>query len=187
MNDVELEVSKGSLRFRGRGPQEWVEAQFAKLFSDIAREAGSDEHAGDDEGNQSENLIGQSQGGDRKARWMAQQNVTQDQIDHVFHFNGTDLDFIVSTIPGASNKDRSINIYILVGLRNTLVGKEGRFTDDEARGICTQYGVYDKNNHAKVLNSLKPEITGSKGTGWQLTAPGLAKAALLVKQMGPST
>ncbi len=184
MSDVELEVAKGSIHFRGRGPQEWVEEQFSKFFAtDSFREKASDVF-----GNDGSDLALPVQSdappspGD-KTRWMLQQRVAQDQLDQLFHRDGENYHFIAPSMVGANNKDRSINAYVLTGLRSVLLGRGGRFTDEEARAICIQYGVYDPNNHSKLLNSLRPEITGHKASGWQLTARGLIKAGELVRQL----
>jgi hypothetical protein len=185
MNDVELEVSRGSLRFRGRGPREWVEAQFAKIFtSDFERRA---DPAAAEQAQAAENDTSSGSGAaDRGKRWMQHHQVTQEQLDHVFHLNGSEIHLIAPALPGGSNKDKCINAYILAGLRSVLMGEEGRFTDDEARDVCTHYGAYDQNNHSRVLNSLKPAVAGGKTEGWRLTAPGMAKAAGLVKQLAES-
>ena len=42
-------------------------------------------------------------------------------------------------------------------------------------------GCYDATNHAKVCKAFGNKLRGSKKGGWQLTAPGLAAAAELIK------
>jgi Rieske Fe-S protein len=54
------------------------------------------------------------------------------------------------------------------------------FSEDTARQYCQHLGCYDSPNHSKYLKGFGNKITGSKDSGWKLTAPGLTAAAKLI-------
>lgn len=62
-----------------------------------------------------------------------------------------------------------------------LASGEAKFTDKEARALCTSAGCYDGPNHASTLKARGNWFTGSKEKGWVLTAPGLKHGAALIK------
>lgn len=116
-----------------------------------------------------------------KARmWMKQNNLTSDEIEQAFHLNGGAAEVIME-IPGDNKKLKTLNAYLLTGASNLIASGEAKFADKEARDLCTKSGCYDATNHATILKDKGTDFTGSKSTGWTLTAPGLKRAATLVK------
>ncbi|GGK17241.1 hypothetical protein GCM10011394_28060 [Luteimonas terricola] len=74
-----------------------------------------------------------------------------------------------------------MNTYLMLGIAAFLSTGEASFTDKDARELCEHFGCYDATNHAKYIKEFGNKITGSKSSGWKLTAPGLNAAAELVK------
>ena len=64
-----------------------------------------------------------------------------------------------------------------------LISGEAKFTDKDARDVCSSAGCYDATNHATTLKAKGNWFTGTKDKGWALTAPGLKHAATLVKSL----
>lgn len=150
---------------------------------------------GDDFSPQSRSSGGQSrfgqsaEGGDHDAsevhsqaqQWMRKSGVTLVQLEHCFHFDQGKV--LPIALPGnaSSKREQTANAYLATGLAHYLASGDASFTDSDARNFCEQSGCYDSPNHAKSIKALKNKITGSKSTGWKLTAPGLTAVAELVK------
>lgn len=113
--------------------------------------------------------------------WMKQNQVSDDELQLVFHITEGKTDVIASEVPGKDLKAKSINAYILQGLASFLTSGIAKFDDKAARALCTRYGCYSAANHAVYMKSMGNRLTGSKDTGWTLTSPGLKYGAELVK------
>lgn len=115
-------------------------------------------------------------------QWMKKNGVTSAQLEHYFHFDQGRV--VPIALPGnaTSKRDQTANAYLTVGLASYLATGDASFSDADARTFCDQSGCYDKPNHAKTVKAFGNRVTGSKSTGWKLTAPGLSAAADLVKQ-----
>ena len=64
-----------------------------------------------------------------------------------------------------------------------MISGEPKFSDKDARALCSSAGCYDPTNHAATLKSKGNWFTGTKEKGWVLTAPGLKHAATIVKNL----
>ena len=117
----------------------------------------------------------------RTNTWRKQNGLSMEQLNQVFHVVGDKVE--VLEVPGASNKEKTINAYVLAGLGKYLVSGDPRFDDKFARDACSTAGCYDGTNHATYLKSKGNLFTGDKGAGWTLTSPGLKQAADLVKTL----
>lgn len=115
------------------------------------------------------------------AAWLTKMRVTKEQLEQCVHFEEGKVTVIA--LPGGATKriDQVVHTYLMQGFAAFLAGGEGAFTDKDARELCEHFGCYDQTNHAKYLKEFGNRITGSKSTGWKLTAPGLAAAAELVR------
>jgi hypothetical protein len=116
----------------------------------------------------------------RAKSWMSQNGVSVSQLQQVFHI-ADGLTEVIATVPGRNKKEQTYNAYILTGLGQLLLTGSAAFTDKAARSLCESSGCYDSANHAAHLKDKGNEFTGSKDKGWTLTAPGLKRAAELVK------
>lgn len=114
--------------------------------------------------------------------WMRQNGVSQEKIQEAFHLGNGSCD-VIAAIPGSSNKEKTLNAYILTGIASLLTTGEPNFDDSTARELCTSSGCYDRTNHATTLKGKGNDFTGSKNGGWTLTSPGLKKGANLIKAL----
>jgi hypothetical protein len=113
--------------------------------------------------------------------WMRKNGVTLDQLEQCFHFDQGLVTPIALPGNATSKREQTVSAYITVGLAHYLASGDSAFTDADARKFCEQSGCYDLANHVAAVKALKNRTTGSKSTGWKLTAPGLTAAAELVK------
>lgn len=119
----------------------------------------------------------------RARAWLKQNGLTEHQLEQVFSFSDGKVELNATESPGASNKERTVNAYVLAGLLRYLASGEQKFDDKSARVLCSDAGCYDSTNHATYLKSRSNLFTGTKDAGWVLTGPGLKHAADLVKRL----
>jgi len=122
----------------------------------------------------------------RAQLWMKHNNISEEQLQEVFHVGGEDIDIIAAHIPGKSKKEQTFNAYLLSGIKELLSAGNAVFQDKSARSLCESAGCFDAANHATYLKDRGNEFSGSKDKGWSLTAPGLKRAAEIVKELARS-
>lgn len=120
----------------------------------------------------------------RASTWLRQNDISTEQLDQVFHTANGATDFIGSNVPGQSERDKTCNAYVILGVTQLLSTGVASFDDKTAREFCRNLGCYDNTNHATYLTKGKGNnFAGSKERGWTLTAPGLAYGATLIKEL----
>ena len=119
--------------------------------------------------------------------WMKKYGIGADQLGHVFTVSVEEVDVIAASLPGGSKRQKTLEAYVLCGLRSFIHGGEGRFDDKEARALCLKLGCYDPANHSNYMKAFSNLITGSKDIGWRITNPGFERAAQIVKQLTGGT
>jgi hypothetical protein len=117
----------------------------------------------------------------RANAWRKQNGLSAEQLNQIFHIAGDKVDIL--SIPGASNREMTINAYVFAGLGKYLASGDPKFDDRFAREVCSNAGCYDATNHAAYLKARGNLFTGDKNGGWTLTSPGLKHAADLVKAL----
>lgn len=117
--------------------------------------------------------------------WMTRNSVAAEQLQHVFHIDGENVDIIADTSPGKNQKEQTINAYVLTGIAEFLKTGESKFTDKAGREACKKMGCYGDTNHATYMKKPGNVMSGSKDSGWTLTGPGLKAGAELVKALNP--
>jgi hypothetical protein len=115
--------------------------------------------------------------------WQKQNNITANQLSQVFHCGDGKVDVIAGEMPGKNKKEQTLNAYVLEGIAQLLISGEAKFSDKDARALCSSAGCYDATNHAATLKAKGNWFTGTKEKGWVMTAPGLKHAATLVKNL----
>lgn len=121
--------------------------------------------------------------GPKAQRWMKQHNVTQEDIEQVFHVEKDDVEVIAPSIPGKTRREQTANVYILSGARALLATDSAAFDDADAVSLCKHIGCYDTNNHTANRRSTGNCMSGDRKKGFVLPAPGLKAAAELVRQL----
>jgi hypothetical protein len=118
----------------------------------------------------------------RARTWMRQNGISAAQLHQVFHISEGAVE-VIAGVPGKNRKEQTYNAYILTGLGQFLLTGNPTFQDKPARAFCESSGCYDSANHSVHIRKRGREFTGSKEKGWTLTAPGLQRAAEIVKQL----
>jgi hypothetical protein len=116
----------------------------------------------------------------RAKSWMNQNGISAAELQQFFHVTDGQVE-VIAAVPGRNKKEQTYNAYVLAGLGQLLATGTAAFTDKAARTLCEVSGCYDSANHAAHIKDKGTEFTGSKDKGWTLTAPGLKRAAELVK------
>jgi hypothetical protein len=130
---------------------------------------------------------GEASGMQARARaWMKQPLITIEELQQVFHFENGTAEIIAGDIPGKNKKEKTLNAYVLTGLGKFLSTGASAFDDKSARALCVASGCYDDSNHSSIIKEKGNEFAGTKDSGWTLTAPGLKRAAALVKDIAKS-
>jgi formylmethanofuran dehydrogenase subunit E-like metal-binding protein len=118
----------------------------------------------------------------RAKSWMSLHAISAVELQQIFHIEAGAADFIAA-VPGRNKKEQTYNAYVLTGLGQLLSTGAPAFTDKAARALCELSGCYDSANHSAHMKDKGNEFTGSKEKGWTLTAPGLKRAAELIKEL----
>ena len=119
----------------------------------------------------------------RAQTWIKQNNLSMEELQQVFLIDEGNVEVIPSEIPGTGKRKQTYNAYVLTGIAKLLSTGNPSFDDKSARALCKSSGCLDVANHANYLKEKGNEFTGTKDRGWTLTAPGLKRGALLVKEL----
>lgn len=119
----------------------------------------------------------------RARLWMKQNNLTGDQLSHVFDVSEGAATVLASGLTGKNNSEKTIKAYMLAGVAGLLSTGDPVFDDKVARSLCETLGCYDRTNHSKYMKDKGNNFIGDKDKGWKLTAPGLKSAATIVKDL----
>jgi hypothetical protein len=118
----------------------------------------------------------------RARTWMKQNNITVAELQQVFQMTPEGPE-VIAHMPGKNKKEQMYNAYVLTGLGRLLATGTVSFQDKPARALCVASGCYDNANHSAYLRNKDNEFSGTKDKGWTLTAPGLKRAAEIVKEL----
>jgi hypothetical protein len=135
-------------------------------------------------GSSAANLGDQSDISPQARAWLTRNSLTKHELENWFHFDQGRVTPIAIPANASTRTEQAINTYLLQGFAAFLASGDAAFGDQEARDLCEHFGCYDKTNHSKVFKSFGNKITGSKSTGWKLTAPGINAAGGLIKNGG---
>jgi hypothetical protein len=118
---------------------------------------------------------------DKANAWIKKNEIEAATLDEMFHLDDGKVELILAKAIGKSKRAQTVNTYILTGLAAFLETGDPAFSDETARAYCQHLGCYDSPNHSNYVKAFENKITGSKGTGWKLTAPGLVAAASMIR------
>lgn len=114
-------------------------------------------------------------------KWMARNGLQAKQLSTVFSLGVDEIDLVAKTVPGKNKKERMHSVFLLKGVAAYLGTGAARFTHEQMKEACLHYDAFDAANFSVNFKSLSGEVSGSKDTGYTLTARGLASATEMVK------
>jgi hypothetical protein len=141
-------------------------------------------HTALQEGAASDNLEGVSP---IAMKWMKRNGLTAAAISKLFSLGGDEIDLVAQTVRGKSKRDRMHSVLLLKGVASYLSTGAARFTHEQVKEACLHYDAYDSTNFARYMRAFAPEVSGSKDSGYTLTARGLAAATDLIKEIATAT
>lgn len=116
-------------------------------------------------------------------KWMRRNGLTSAQLSTLFSLGVDEIDLVATSIPGKSKVARVRSVMLLKGIAAYLGSGAARVSDDKLREACAHYDAYDRTNFTKHLKAIAAEATGTRESGYTLTARGIAQATELLKQM----
>ncbi len=117
-------------------------------------------------------------------KWLRRSGLSMPQIERVFNIGAQDeIDVVANKLLGKTKAARSREVILLKAAANYLSTGVPKVNHEVVKQTCEHYDAYDVTNFSKTIKSMAPELSGSKQSGYTLTARGLAAAADLIKQM----
>jgi hypothetical protein len=120
--------------------------------------------------------------GPKAMRWIQRNAFTRGALEEIYHLENDGMDIIAGSIPGASKREKTINCYLLSGIRGLLRSDLPTLDEAETIAVCKRLTAYDRNNHTANRAAVGNRINGKRPT-FTLTGPGETAAAELIKQM----
>lgn len=116
-------------------------------------------------------------------KWIQRNGLQPEQLSSIFSLGGDEIDLIANKVPGKSKRTKMRSVFLLKGVAAYLSGGAARIAHDKIKETCLHYGAFDQPHFATYMKEFASEISGSKESGYTLTARGLANAAILVKEI----
>jgi hypothetical protein len=116
-------------------------------------------------------------------KWMRRNALSASKLSEIFSLGGDEIDLVVKKVPGTSNKARAHNVFLLKGIAAYLAGGAARFTHEQVKETCLHYDAYDSTNFSKYVKDFSADVSGTKESGYTLTARGLVAATAVVREM----
>jgi hypothetical protein len=131
-----------------------------------------------DEGSEGINPVAQ--------KWMRRNGLSVSALSQLFSIGLDEIDLVARTVPGKQTKEKMRSVLLLKGAAAYLSSGAARVADEALREACVHYGAYDKSNFASYLKSFSNEASGTRESGYTLTALGLTSATEIIKQLTPN-
>jgi len=116
-------------------------------------------------------------------RWIRRNGLTAEQLSKLFTLGIEEIDLIAKTITGTTKKDKMRSVALLTGVAAYLGSGVAQVEHEALKEALNHYNAYDVTNFSKYIKDMAGEISGSKETGYTLTARGLAAAAEIVNEL----
>jgi len=116
-------------------------------------------------------------------KWMRRSSLSPTALSKLFSLGIDDIDLVAKAVPGESKKERMHSIFLLEGIAAYLGTGVARFTHEKVKEACLHYDAFDNANFAKHYRDFSTEVSGSKDSGYTLTARGISAATDLIQQM----
>ncbi len=118
---------------------------------------------------------------------MTRSSLTAEELSAIFSLGTDDIDLVAKKLPGSSKREKLRSVFLLEGIAAFLGTGTARFTHAKVKEAALHYDAFDAGNFAVHFKTLSSEVSGDKGSGYLLTARGLASATELLKQLTASS
>jgi len=116
-------------------------------------------------------------------KWIVRNGLNAKDLSSIFSIGGEEIDLVLKKVPGDKKSKRMRSVFLLKGLAAYLANGASRFTHSDVKETCLHYDAFDAANFATNFKGLSAEVSGTKETGYTLTARGLNSAAEIVKAL----
>jgi len=116
-------------------------------------------------------------------KWIQRSGITPNKLSLIFSLGVDEIDLVAKSVPGKSVRARMLNVVLLKGIAAYLSSGVPRVNLAQLKDACTHYNAYDENNFYKHIKGFAVHLSGSKETGYSLTARGLTDATEIIKEM----
>jgi hypothetical protein len=116
-------------------------------------------------------------------KWMARNGFSVSGLSSLFSLGVEEIDLVAKTVPGRKKKERMRSVFLLKGIAAYLSTGAARFTHQQWKEAALHYDAFDAANFSTYFKSLASEVSGSKGSGYVLSARGIASATEVVKEL----
>lgn len=117
------------------------------------------------------------------SNFFSQNSITQEQWELIFHFEGNVCNVVVQDLKEKPTSGKQIKLALLLGIKNQFETGTPSISKDELIDMCKQYATYDSGNFSVHLKKQKTLFLPKGNKGWQLTRPGLKKAAQVIEEL----
>lgn len=116
-------------------------------------------------------------------KWMKRSGFTSDQLSKLFSLGIDEIDLVAKKVPGKSMRDKTRSVILLKGIASYLGTGVPRVTYEQIKEASQHYGAFDNTNFAKYVKTMAADVSGTKESGFTVTARGLTEATELVRDL----
>jgi len=114
--------------------------------------------------------------------FFAHQNITEEEWQKVFHFDGTTYSIIVDDLKETTKSKKQVKLALLEGIKVLLTSSVATIVKGDLMELCKKYDAYDSSNFAVHMKKQK-SLFLAKGDNWSLTKPGEKRAGEVIKEL----
>ena len=116
-------------------------------------------------------------------KWITRSGIKPSKLMSVFSLGIDEIDLVSKSIPGNTKSQRMRNAFLLKGIAAYLGTGFAKFTHEQVKETSLHYDAWDTANFANIFKTRSAEVSGSKDSGYTLTAKGISEATSLIKSM----
>ena len=124
----------------------------------------------------------QEQTAQGKSPFLVRNDITTEQLDKVYYFDGKNYEIIVNNLGEATNSKKQIKLALLLGAKSLLGSSEPFIAKETLIELCKKYSCYDSANFSAYMKKNKNWFL-NKDSGWNLTNPGQQEAIRVIKEL----
>ena len=114
--------------------------------------------------------------------FFAHQNITEEEWQKVFHFDGTTYSIIVDDLKETTKSKKQVKLALLEGIKVLLTSSVATIVKGDLLELCKKYDAFDSSNFAMHMKKQR-NLFLAKGDNWSLTKPGEKRAGEVIKEL----